>query len=142
MRTVDQLLEVKGRHVWTIAPDASVFEAIKLMADKHVGALVVVEKDKVAGIISERDYARKVILKDKSSKQTRVRDIMTDKVVAVTPDRTVEQCMAVMTEKRIRHLPVLQEQKLAGILSIGDLVKEIISEKEFMIQQLENYIAG
>lgn len=142
MRTVDQLLEVKGRHVWTIVPDASVFEAIKLMADKHVGALVVVEKDKVAGIISERDYARKVILKDKSSKQTRVRDIMTDKVVAVTPDRTVEQCMAVMTEKRIRHLPVLQEQKLAGILSIGDLVKEIISEKEFMIQQLENYIAG
>lgn len=142
MKTVKQLLEAKGRDVWTIGPDQSVFEALKLMAEKEVGALVVVNSGKVAGIMSERDYARKVILKGASSRETPVREIMSTKVVYVRPDQRAEECLALMTDKRCRHLPVLDGGKLVGLISIGDAVKAIIAEKEFMIGQLENYIMG
>jgi CBS domain-containing protein len=140
MKTVKQILDAKGREVWTIQPEASVFEAIQLMAEKKVGALVVVDGDKPVGIISERDYARKVILKGKSSHETPIRDIMTTDVVCTRLDQTVEECMALVTEKRIRHLPVLDGEQLVGIISIGDLVKTIIAEQQFMIEQLEHYI--
>ena len=140
MKTVTQLLQAKGREIHTIGPDARVFDALKLMAEKNVGALVVMEGGKLAGILSERDYARKVILLNKSSHDIAVREIMTAKVITVQPGQTVEQCMALMTEKRIRHLPVTEGEKLVGVLSIGDLVKEVISEQEQTIQQLESYI--
>lgn len=142
MKTVKQLLEVKGYDVWSIAPDSSVYDALGLMAEKDVGALVVLDGERLAGIISERDYARKVILRGKSSMETPVSDIMTPRVVCVRPGDTIAQCMALMTEKHIRHLPVLEDDQLIGIISIGDVVKTIISEQEFIIQQLENYIAG
>ncbi len=140
MKSVRQLLQAKGRNVHTIAPDARVFDALKLMADKDVGALVVTEGDRLAGIISERDYARKVILLGKSSQDIPVRDIMNGKVITVGLDQTVEECMAIMTGKRIRHLPVTEGGRLAGVLSIGDLVKEVIAEQEQTIRQLESYI--
>ncbi len=140
MKSVRQLLQAKGRNVHTIAPDARVFDALKLMADKDVGALVVTEGGRLAGIISERDYARKVILLGKSSQDIPVRDIMTGKVITVGLDQTVEECMAIMTGKRIRHLPVTEGERLAGVLSIGDLVKEVIAEQEQTIRQLESYI--
>ncbi len=140
MKNVAQLLEGKGREVHTIGPDARVIDALKLMADKDVGALVVTEGAKLAGIISERDYARKVILHGKSSHDIAVRDIMTAKVVTVQPRHTVEECMALMTAKRIRHLPVTEGERLVGVLSIGDLVKEVIAEQEATIKQLESYI--
>ncbi len=140
MKTVTQLLEAKGREVHTIGPDARVIDALKLMADKDVGALVVTESAKIAGIISERDYARKVILQGKSSHDVAVREIMTARVVTVQPRHTVEECMALMTEKRIRHLPVTEGERLIGVLSIGDLVKEVIAEQEATIRQLESYI--
>ena len=140
MKSVAQLLEGKGREVHTIGPDARVIDALKLMADKDVGALVVTEGAKLAGIISERDYARKVILHGKSSHDIAVRDIMTAKVVTVQPRHTVEECMALMTAKRIRHLPVTEGERLVGVLSIGDLVKEVIAEQEATIKQLESYI--
>ncbi len=140
MKTVKQILDTKGREVWAIQPEASVFEAIQLMAEKKVGALVVADGDKPVGIISERDYARKVILKGKSSQETPIRDIMTTHVICTRLDHTVEECMALMTEKHIRHLPVLDGEQLVGIISIGDLVKIIIAEQQFMIEQLEHYI--
>ncbi len=142
MKSVRQLLEAKGYDVWSIAPDASVYDALKLMAEKDVGALLVMEGEKLVGIISERDYARKVILKGKSSMQTPVREIMTSKVISVRPESTIGECMALMTDKRIRHLPVLEGRQVVGVISIGDVVKTIISEQEFLIQQLENYIVG
>ena len=145
MKTVRQLLEYKGHAVRLIAPDATVFEAVKAMDKYGVGALVV-SKDgkKVAGIISERDYARKVILKGKSSKKIPVSSIMTKKVVYVTPERTADECMALMTARRIRHLPVLagKKKELAGIVSIGDLVRAEMKEKELLIEQLSKYISG
>jgi len=140
MKTLKQLLEAKGRNVYSITPDARVFDALKLMADKSVGALIVTEGDRLAGIISERDYARKVILHGKSSHDLQVREIMTSKVITVHPGQTVEECMALMTEKRIRHLPVTEGERLIGVLSIGDLVKEVIAEQQQTIQQLESYI--
>jgi CBS domain-containing protein len=140
MKSVKQLLQAKGREVHSITPEARVFDALKLMAEKDVGALVVLEGGRLAGIISERDYARKVILQGKSSHDITVRDIMTGKVITVTPDQTVEECMALMTGKRIRHLPVTEGGRLAGLLSIGDLVKEVIAEQEQTIRQLESYI--
>ncbi len=140
MTTVAQLLQDKGRAVWTIAPDAMVYDALSLMAEKNVGALVVVAGQRVVGIISERDYARKVILKGKFSKDTPVREIMTDKVYFVRPAQTVEECMALMTAERVRHLPVLEDEQLVGLISIGDVVRTVISEKEFLIKQLEHYI--
>jgi len=140
MKTLKQLLEAKGRNVYSITPDARVFDALKLMADKSVGALIVMEGGRLAGIISERDYARKVILHGKSSHDLQVRDIMTSKVISVHPGQTVEECMALMTEKRIRHLPVTEGERLIGVLSIGDLVKEVIAEQRQTIEQLESYI--
>lgn len=140
MKSVRQLLQAKGREVHSITPEARVFDALKLMAEKDVGALVVLEGGRLAGIISERDYARKVILQGKSSHDLTVRDIMTGKVITVSPDQTVEECMALMTGKRIRHLPVTEGGRLAGLLSIGDLVKEVIAEQEQTIRQLESYI--
>jgi CBS domain-containing protein len=140
MKTVEQMLEGKGQRLLWVAPGATVYEALKLMAEHEVGALVVLDGDRLVGIFSERDYARKVILFGKASKETLVREIMTDKVLCVRPDQTVDQCMALMTDKRVRHLPVLDHKKVTGVISIGDVVKEVISEQRFMIEQLENYI--
>lgn len=142
MKTIERLLEIKGYDIWSIRPDASVYDAVKLMADKKVGALLVLESGKLVGIVSERDCTRKVILQERAPKDTLVREIMTSNVIFVRPDQTVEECMALVTARRIRHLPVLAGDRLIGIISIGDLVKDIISEQEFMIQQLENYIKG
>lgn len=142
MTTVRQLLNEKGRIVWFIGPDATVFDAVKIMAEKDIGSLVVMDGEKVLGIITERHYARNVVLKGKASPATPVRDIMETRVVATRPDDTVEQCMALILEKRVRHLPVLDKGKLLGIISIGDLVKSIIGEQKFIIDQLEYYIHG
>lgn len=142
MKIVKQLLDAKGHHVWTIGPDASVYEAIKMMAEKEVGALVVTDAGRPVGIISERDYARKVILQGRSSQATAVKDIMTTAVICAHLDQTVEECMAVMTERRIRHLPVVERDEVVGMISIGDLVKAIIAEQQFVIKQLEHYITG
>ena len=142
MTLVKQLLRSKGSEVVTVTPDTSVYDALQTMAEKNIGALVVVEEDEVVGIISERDYARKVILQGKTSIKVPVQDIMTERVYFVYPENTIEQCMALMTDKRVRHLPVLENDKLAGIVSIGDAVKVIISNQEFIIEQLENYIVG
>jgi CBS domain-containing protein len=142
MLTVRQLLRAKGYDVWSIKPDASVYDALKLMADKEVGALMVLQGETLVGVISERDYARKVILKEKSSMGTPVREIMTPQVICVSPEQTIRECMALMTDKHVRHLPVLENERLVGIISIGDVVKAIISHQEFMIEQLESYIQG
>ena len=140
MKTVRELLLSKSRELCTISPDALVFDALKLLAEKNIGALLVVKNGKLAGIVSERDYARKVILLGKSSHDTPVREIMTERVVCVQPGNTVEECMALKTDKHVRHLPVIENEKLLGVLSIGDLVKETISQQQFMIKQLESYI--
>ena len=140
MKNVEQMLEGKGQGLVSIAPDATVFDALMLMAKMDVGALVVLEGEMLAGIFSERDYARKVALLGKSSKETQVREVMTDKVLCVRPDQTVQQCMALMTDKHIRHLPVLDHKKVIGVISVGDVVKETISEQKFIIEQLELYI--
>ena len=140
MKTIKEILQSKSHGVLSISPEASVLEALRLMAEKEVGALVVLESERLAGIFSERDYARKVILHGKSSKDTPVREIMTAKVVYVRPEQSVEECMALMTDKRIRHLPVLQDNRVIGVISIGDVVKEVISEQRFVIEQLEQYI--
>jgi CBS domain-containing protein len=142
MKTVRDLLRVKGGATWSIAPAATVYEALALMAEKDVGALLVLEAGNLVGIVSERDYARKVALRGKTSRETPVREIMTARVVWVRPEQTIEECMALMTNKRIRHLPVLEGERLIGVISIGDVVKAIISEQEFIIAQLENYITG
>ena len=139
---VEQILRQKGGAFWSVAPDAMVIDALKLMAEKDVGALLVLGAGRLAGIISERDYARKVILKGKSSLQTPVREIMTQGVVTVRPGNTVEECMGLMTEKRIRHLPVVVEGQVVGVISIGDVVKASLDAKDFVIQQLGNYITG
>ena len=140
MKTVSQLLQGKGSSVWSVTPDSSVYDALKLMAEKNVGALLVMSDGKLRGILSERDYARKVILFGKSSQDLAVREIMSDKVVCVGPIQKVDECMAVMSNKRIRHLPVLDAGKVVGMLSIGDLVKEVIADQQMTIQQLESYI--
>jgi len=142
MITVRDILRAKGQQVWWISPDATVFSALKLMAEKNIGALVVLDGEILAGIFSERDYARKVILKGKASKETFVREIMTSEVTTVRPSQLVDECMALMTDKRIRHLPVFEGEKLVGLISIGDVVKAVISEREFTIKQLESYITG
>jgi len=142
MKTVAQILRTKGHEVLSVSPEMSVFDALGLMAEKNVGALLVVEGGRLTGIFSERDYARKVILKGKASRETPVREIMTSHVLYVRPEQAVDDCMALMTDKRVRHLPVLAEEKLVGVISIGDVVKAIIAEQEFIIEQLQNYITG
>jgi CBS domain-containing protein len=142
MKTVAEVLRDKGPELYTIGPDASVLDALRAMAQHEVGALPVVDAGRLVGLISEREYARKVILLDRSSRTTAVRDIMMTRVPCVEPGRTVEECMALMTDKRVRHLPVLDSGKLVGLVSIGDLVKAIIDEQQFIIAQLELYIAS
>jgi CBS domain-containing protein len=139
---VKQLLKENTGCVWTIAPQDTIYKALEIMAEKNVGALVVVEKDKVVGMFSERDYARSVVLKGKSSKDTSVGELMDSNVCYVRPEQTIDECMALFTEKRVRHLPVLEMEKLVGLVSIGDAVKQYLEDKEFHIQQLENYITG
>ncbi len=141
MRTVREILLNKGNRIWTISPDSTVYKALIVMADKSIGALLVVDKQgNPVGVMSERDYARKVILVGKSSKDTLVKEIMSSKVIYITPDRSPEECLALMTDKRIRHLPVLDNGKLTGFISIGDVVKAVLDEKEFTIGQLVQYI--
>ncbi len=143
MTTVAQILQSKSDHtIHSIAPTASVFDAVKLMSEKNIGALLVMEGGKIVGVVTERDYARKIILMSKSSKETPVRDIMTTQVMYVRPNQTSEECMVLMTENRVRHLPVMDQGKLIGLVSIGDLVKDVIAEQKFIIEQLEHYIAG
>jgi CBS domain-containing protein len=142
MIKIGQLLSAKGHDVWSISPDAPVFDALELMAEKDIGALLVLENENLVGIISERDYARKVILKGKSSINTPVREIMTSKVITIHKEHTIESCMELMTNHRIRHLPVYEGNKLIGMISIGDVVKAIISQQEFLIEQMEQYITG
>ena len=141
MATVRQILDGKGHQVWTISADKSVYDALRLMGEKEIGALAVVEGDQLIGMLSERDYARKVVLKGKTSRETLVGAIMSSPVPSVHPNHSVEECMALMTEQRVRHLPVLDDGKLIGMISQGDLVKSIIDEQKFIIGQLESYIA-
>jgi CBS domain-containing protein len=140
--TVAEILKKKGSDVWSVSPDTTVYHAIELMAAKQVGALLVVESDKLTGLVSERDYARKIILMGRSSKDTHVREIMTVPVITVLRQHTVDDCMRLMTENRVRHLPVLENDRLAGIVSIGDVVNWIMSAQDHTIQQLENYVSG
>ncbi len=142
MKKVYDILEIKGHDVWSIGLDASVYDAIHLMTEKKVGALIVMDGDKLVGVISETDYTRKIILKGLTSKQTSVKAIMTKRVLYVQPEQDIEECMVLMTEKRIRHLPVMDAGKLLGIISIGDVVKSVIDEQRFTIEQLERYISG
>ena len=142
MKTVRDILKVKGTDVWCVDPDATVFDALQRMAEKEVGALVVTQGAQIVGLISERDYARKVILHGRASPTTLVKEIMTSHVVYTHLDQSIEECMALVTEKRIRHLPVMDEGKLVGVISIGDLVKSIIADQQFIIEQLVRYISG
>ena len=142
MKTINQLLSNKGHNIISVEPDTLVYDALVIMADKHIGALLVLEGGNLAGIFSERDYAREVSLKGKSSRSTPVKEVMSTKLITVTPKQTVEECMSLMSGKRIRHLPVLENEKVIGILSIGDLVQETIAEQEQLIKQLESYIQG
>lgn len=139
---INEVLTHKGSTVWTVSPDTTVFEAIQLMADKNVGALLVTENRKLVGILSERDYTRKVALRGKSSKDLRVREILSERVTTATPDHSIEDCMRLMTENRVRHLPILEGTEIKGVVSIGDLVNWIISAQNTTIQQLETYISG
>jgi len=140
MRPIKQLLVGKPRSIVSVAPDNTVYEALTILAEKDIGALLVMDGDELLGIFSERDYARRVVLQGKTSRETLVKDVMTARVMCVKPEQTTEEAMALMTEKRCRHLPVIEHGKVVGVVSIGDLVKEIISEQEFLIQQLETYI--
>lgn len=140
MRTVRHLLEIKGQDLWSITPDATVYDALRLMADKDVGALLVMVDDQLEGIFSERDYARKIILQGKSSKETLVREVMTPLVFTVHPDQTIEECMELMTEKRIRHLPIVLDNRVLGVISIGDVVKDIIYRQRKTISSLEDKV--
>jgi CBS domain-containing protein len=142
MTTVRSVLKSKGNTIWSIEPDTLVFDALKVMADKNIGALLVIKEDRLIGIFSERDYARKVALKGESSHKITIKDIMTSEVIWVNPEQSIEECMELMTSKHIRHLPVLENKKLIGLISIGDVVKAIISQHEDTIKHLENYITG
>jgi CBS domain-containing protein len=142
METIRQILEKKGNDVYSVEPDMTVFEALTLMADKNVGAVLVLEGGRLFGIMSERDYARKIALKGKWSKETPVREIMSNEVFCVEPDQTIENAKAIMINKRIRHLPVMKDNKLIGIVSIGDIVNAVLDQKSFMIDQLFTYIHG
>ena len=140
MKTVGELLQGKGYDIWSVAPDDTVLDALKLLADKNVGAVLVLAAGNLAGILSERDFARKVALKGRLARDTRVWEIMTERVICVRNDQSIEECMALMTDRRIRHLPVLEKNQLIGLISIGDVVKDIISEQEVLISQLETRV--
>jgi CBS domain-containing protein len=140
--TISEILNHKGNQVWSISPEATVFDAIQLMADKNIGALLVTEGERLVGIVTERDYTRKVALKGKVSKQTAVREILSGQIIQVQPDYTIEDCMRLMTDHRVRHLPVLEGERIVGLISIGDLVNWIITAQQSTIQQLQTYIAG
>jgi CBS domain-containing protein len=142
MKTVRQLLQVKGDKICAVPPETTVYDALKVMAENNVGALLVLETGRLVGIFSERDYARKVALRGRSSRDTPVSEIMTEKVDRVSPSQSVRECMSLMTNKHIRHLPVTEDSQLVGVISIGDVVKAIISDQEFTIEQLESYITG
>ena len=142
MKLVADILRTKGHAIWCVQPDSTVYDALKLMAEKDVGALVVTEKNHPIGIFSERDYARKVILAGRTSLNTSVREIMSSKVFYVQPETTIPECMALMTQERVRHLPVMAENELIGVVSIGDVVKDIITDQDMEIRQLENYVLG
>jgi CBS domain-containing protein len=142
MHTVAEVLTFKGSDVWSVPPEASVREALEIMAQRDIGALLVMKDDKLCGIFSERDYARKVVLAGKASKDTPVSEVLTAKVLWVPPERTVEECMALMTDKHIRHLPVLEGERVVGMLSIGDVVRSLIWQQQFIIGELERYISG
>jgi len=142
MWTVKDMLDQKGRDVWTVAPEAQVLDALKMMAERGIGALVVVSGQRVVGVFSERDYARKVVLKERSALNTPVRDVMTSDVFCVRNETTTDECMALMTEKRIRHLPVIEDNRLTGLISIGDVVKAIITHQKITIEHLQDYIMG
>jgi len=142
MKTVRDILKHKGSDVFSVRPDDTVFDSLQLMADKGIGALLVMDGDKLVGIVTERDYARKVILEGKSSRTSSVDEVMTRKVLCASPERTVDECMALMTDKRARHLPVLEHKQVVGVISIGDLVKAMINEQQVLIDQLQHYISG
>ncbi|MES9831245.1 MAG: CBS domain-containing protein [Candidatus Thiodiazotropha sp. LLP2] len=142
MPTVNQILQSKGFDILTVDADATVFNALEMMSEHSIGSLIVMDSEEVVGLLSERDYARSIILKGRSSKDTKVKEIMTSHVVVVSPEQNIKECMAIMTDKRVRHLPVMKDKKLVGIISIGDLVKAIIEEQQFMIEQLVSYING
>ncbi len=142
MKTLKRVLEAKGDQVFSVGPDTTVFEALGEMSERDVGALIVMEDGKVVGIFSERDYARKIILAGKASRETSVREIMTSRVIYARPELSLEECLALMTDKRIRHLPVMHGDDLVGVVSIGDLVKGIIDDQRFLISQLESYVSG
>lgn len=140
--TVQQMLSVKGAQVWSVPPQTTVYDALQLMAEKNTGALLVIDQGRPVGIFTERDYARKVVLHQRASKKTQVGEVMTTRVLGVRPDQTAEDCMALMSEKHVRHLPVMEAERLLGIISIGDVVKAVVDEQRFVIRQLENYITG
>lgn len=142
MKTVRDILRKKGFEIWSVTPNTPIFETLELMDEKNIGAVLVLESGELVGVFSERDYARKVVLQGKSSKETPVGDAMTGRVTCVRPDQPIEECMALMTDKRVRHLPVIENNELSAVISIGDVVQAIISEQEFIIDQLENYITG
>ncbi|VAX10201.1 Inosine-5'-monophosphate dehydrogenase [hydrothermal vent metagenome] len=142
MNTIQELLNNKGSEIFSVQINAPVIEALHLLAEKRIGALIVMDGEMLAGILSERDYARKVVLEGKTSSNTKVREIMTSHVVCARPDQKIEECLAIMSEKRVRHLPILDAKQLVGMVSIGDLVKAIIAEQKFQIEQMEHYISG
>jgi len=142
VKKIRELLEEKGTQVWSIAPEESVYDALALMAEKNIGALLVIDQNQTVGILSERDYTRNIILLGRTSKDTQVREIMTARPICISPEETVEEGMALMTERRVRHLPVIDNDQVVGLISIGDLVKAIIAEQQFIIQQLEHYISS
>lgn len=142
MKAVKDILNSKGYEIWSVKPGDTVFDAVKMMAEKGIGSLLVMDDAKLVGIVTERDYARKIILEGRSSRESSVRDIMTRKVLCVAPERTLDECMALMTDKRARHLPVVENKKVIGVISIGDLVKEVIREQKVLIDQLQHYISG
>ena len=142
MKKIRELLDEKGTQVWSVSPTASVYDALGLMEEKNIGAVLVMDQDRLLGILSERDHTRDVVLKGRTAKDTLVNEVMTSRPVCVVPGQTVEDCMALMTEKRVRHLPVIDENRVVGLISIGDAVKATISQQQFVIEQLESYISG